>query len=87
MHGHGSTRAERVPSDIFWGKAKPGCSDPNGLSPKDHNDVQGADQAEPLSSKIVADMGGSWAPMFVHAEEDFESHSHRVGCCRLRSEV
>ena len=70
MHGHGSARVERVCSSVFWGKAKPGCSDPNGLGLKDGDDVRGADQAEPLSGGIVAGGGGSWAPMFVHTEED-----------------
>ena len=85
MHGSGSARADRVRPSVFWGKAKPGCSDLNGLGPKDRDDVQGADRAEPLSGGIVADGGGSWAPMFVHAEEDVDPHSHWAGCFRLRS--
>ena len=50
-------------------------------------DVQGADGAEPLSGRIVADGGGSWASMFAHVEEDVDPRSHRAGCCRLRFEV
>ena len=87
MHGHGSARAERACPDVFWGKAEPGGSDPNGLGPKYRDDVRGADGADPLSSGIVADGGGSWAPMFAHAKEDVDPFSHWVGCCRLRSEV
>ena len=69
MHSRGSARAERVRSDVFWCKAKSGCSDQNGLSRKDRDDVQGADQSEPLNGRIVADRGGSWAPIIVHTEE------------------
>ena len=39
MHGYGSARAERVRPGVFWGKAEPGCSDPNGIVPKDRDDV------------------------------------------------
>ena len=39
IHGHGSVRAERVRPDVFCIKAEPGCSDPNGLGPKDRNGV------------------------------------------------
>ena len=87
MHGRGSAREERVRPDVFWGKAEPGCSDPNGLGPKDRNDVRGADQLEPQSGRIVADGSGSWAPMFAHAEEDVDPRSHRAGCCQLILEV
>ena len=55
VHGHSSARVERVRSDIFWSESKYGCSDPNGLSPEDHNDVQGADQMQTLNGRIVAD--------------------------------
>ena len=58
--------------NVFWGKAEPGCSDPNGLGPKDRDDIRGADRAEPLSGGIVADLGGSWVPMFAQAEEDVD---------------
>ena len=79
MHGHSSARVERVRPDVFWGKADPGCSNLNGLGPKDRNDVRGADRAEPLSGRIVADRGGSWAPMFSHAEEDADPCSNWAG--------
>ena len=72
MHGHGSAKVERVRTDVFWGKAELGCSDQKCLGPKDRDGVQGADRAEPLSGGIVANGGGSWAPMFAHAEEDVD---------------
>ena len=84
IHGHGSSRAERVRPDVFWVKADPGCSDPNGLGLKDCDDVRGADRADPLSGRIVADGGGSWAPMFAHAKEDVDPCTNRASCCRLR---
>ena len=59
MHVHGSARAERVHPGVFWVKSEPSCSNLHGLGPKDRDDVQGADQAEPLSSRIVSDRGGS----------------------------
>ena len=87
MHGHGSARAEIVRSGVFWCKAEPGCSNPNGLGLKDRDDVRGSDQADPLSGRIAADRGGSWASMFAHAEEDVILLSKRSGCCPLGSEV
>ena len=64
-----------------------GANDSNFLGPEDSDDVWGADQAEPLSGRIVADRGGSQAPMFAHVEEDVDTHSNRVGCCQIRLEV
>ena len=72
MHGHGSAKAEIVRYDVFWCKAESGCSDMNGFGPQNWDDVQGADRAEPLSGRIVADRGDSWAPMFSHAQEDVD---------------
>ena len=40
-----------------------------------------------MGVRVVADRGGSRAPMFVHAEEDVDACSNRAGCCRLRLEV
>ena len=87
MHGHASARVSRVRSRIFWDKSKYGCSDFNGLGLEDCDDVRGTDRAEPLSGRIVADRGGSWAPMFLHADEDVESCPNRAGCCQLILEV
>ena len=39
MHGHGSARVERVRSDIFWHKDESGCSNMNGISLLDRDDV------------------------------------------------
>ena len=70
VHGRGSARAERVRSDIFWRKSESSCSNSNGLNLEDCDDVQGTDQAQPLSGRIVSDRGGSRAPMFAHEKED-----------------
>ena len=88
MHGHGSTRAERVRSSVFWCQSKSGCPDSNDISPEDCDDAQGADRAEPVVGvRVVADMGGSQAPMFMLAEKNVDTCSNRAGCCRLVSEV
>ena len=88
MHGHGSARAERVCSDNFWCESKSDCPEPNGLGQEDHNDAQGSDRAElVVGVRVVADMGGSRAPMFMLAEKNVDTCSNRAGCCRLVSEV
>ena len=48
MHGHGSARAERVRSDVFWGKAKSGCSHSQTLGPDYVDDVGCADGADAM---------------------------------------
>ena len=87
MHGHGSARAERVRSDVFWGEPQSGCANPSGLGQEDRDDVQGSDRAEKLVGRVVADRGGPQAPMFAHAEEYVDTHLNRAGCCQLISEV
>ena len=84
MHGHDSARSERVRFGVLWSKSKSGFSDPNVLGPEYRDDVQGSDQVEPLSSRIVVDRDRSRAPMFAHAEEDVDNCSNWAGCCRLR---
>ena len=60
--------------DVFWIESKSGYSDHNGLGPEDHNDVRGADRPEPMVGvRVVADRGGSLAPMFVHVEQDVDT--------------
>ena len=61
--------------------SKSGCSSPNGIGPEDCDDIQGTDQSKPLSGRIGSDRGGSWAPMFAHAEEDIDACSNWAGCC------
>ena len=87
MHGHGSARAERVRSGVFWRNSESGCSNSNNLGLEYHDDVQCTDQANPLSNMIVSDRGGSRVPMFSHAEEDVDARLNRAGCCQLRSDV
>ena len=79
MHGHGSARAERVHYDIFWGESKSGCLNPYGLGLEGCNDVQGADRADlVVGVRVVADRGGSRAPIFAHVEEDVDARSNRT---------
>ena len=87
VHGHGSARAERVRSDVFWRISYSSCSNYNGLGPEDRNDVQSTEQAEILSGRTIVDMGGSQTPMFSHAEEDVDTCLNRSGCYQLRLEV
>ena len=88
MHGHGSARAERVRSNVFWCESNSGRPAPNGLGAEDRDDVPGDERAEPVVGfRIVTDRGGSRAPMFAHAEEDVDTRSNRAGCCQLRLEV
>ena len=84
MHGRGSARAEIVCSNVFWSKSESSCSNSNGLSPEDRDDVQGTNRAEPVVGvRVVAERGGPHAPMFVHVEEDFDSCLNRAGYFRL----
>ena len=87
MHGHGSARAERVDSDIFWGKSESDCAHSLALCPEkgDHNG--GADQAEALGSRVVTDCGGGITAMLSLAEEDVDPRSNWAGRRALRSEV
>ena len=88
MHGHRSAREERVRSDVFWSKSKSVCSNTNGLGPEDRDDVQGADRADPMAGvRVVADRGGSQAPMFTHVKEYVDTRSNQVGWYQLISEV
>ena len=75
MHGHGSDRAERVRPNVFWDKSESGRAKSTGIGPEDGVNVQGADRAEPLVDRIVADWGGGWAPVFSHVEKDVDTRS------------
>ena len=87
MQGHVSSKTERVCFNVFWSKYESGCSNSNGLVQEECDDVQCADQAETLSCRIVADMGGSRAPMFSHVEENVDACLNRSGCYQLRLKV
>ena len=58
MHDHGSARADRVRPNVFWGESKSGRPHLPGLGPDDGDDILGADQADPLSGRIVSEWGG-----------------------------
>ena len=68
MCGHGSARAERVCSGVFWGASESSRSHLLVLRPDDGDDVIGADQAGTLSGRVVFDWGGWVASMFSQAE-------------------
>ena len=72
MHGHSSTRAERVRSNIFWGKSKSGCSHSQTLGSDDGDDVGCADGAEALVRGKFADGGGGISSLAAQAEEDVD---------------
>ena len=55
------------------------CTHSLGLVPNGGDDIQGADQAETLSGKIVADWGGRVASVFSQAEEDVDACSNWAG--------
>ena len=55
MRGHSSARAERVRSEILWGKAKYGHSYSQALGSDDGNDVGCADGAEVMVGGIISD--------------------------------
>ena len=57
MHGHGSARAVKVCSDVFWGKVESGRSHPQTLGSDDGNDVRCADRAEAMIGGIDLLMG------------------------------
>ena len=87
MHGHGSARAERVGSDIYWGKSESGCAHSLALRPKKGDENGSADRAETLRSRVVADCGGRVTAMLLLAEEDVDARSNWGGGRALRSEV
>ena len=87
MHRHGPTRAERVCSGVFWGKAESGRSHPEALGSVDGDDVGSADGAEAMIGGIIADGGGRSTPSVAEAEEDVASGPDRAGCGRLGAEV
>ena len=69
MCGNGSTRSERVRSDVFWGKAKSGRSHLQTLGSDDNNDVGCADGSEAMIRGKIADGGGGITSLVVQGEE------------------
>ena len=87
MHGHGSARAERVRSNIFWGKVNSGRSHSQALGSNDSDDVGCADGAETMIGGIIADGGGGITPLVAQAEEDVNARLDWAGCGGLQTEV
>ena len=58
MHGHGSARAERVRSDVFWGKDISGRSHLQTYGSDYGDDVGCADGAEAMIGEKITDGGG-----------------------------
>ena len=59
---------------VFWGKYDSVCTHSTGIVPDDWDNFQGADRVDPLADgRIVADWGGGWAPVFLHAEKDVDA--------------
>ena len=73
VHDHGSTRAERVSSNVFWGESKSGRAHYLVLGPDDGDDILGTHRADPLNGRTVADWGGGVASVFLQAEDDANS--------------
>ena len=87
MHGHGSARAERVHSNIFWGKTKSGCSQLQTPSPDDSHDVGCTDRSEAMIRGKITDGGGGIISLVTQAEEDVDARLDWAGCGGLRTEV
>ena len=87
MHGHGSARAERVRSGVFWDEAKSGLSHSQAFGSDDGNDVGWADRAEAMIGGIIADGGGGITTLIAQAEEDADAHLDWEGCGGLRTEA
>ena len=61
MHSHGSDRAGREHSNVFWGKSKSGRSHSHTLGPDDGDDVGCADKEEATIGGEITDWGGGIA--------------------------
>ena len=87
MHGHGSARAERVRSGVFWGEAKSDLSQSQALGSDDGNDIGCADGLEAMIGGITADGGGGITPLVAQAVEDVDARLDWACCGRLGTEV
>ena len=87
MHGHGSARAERVRSGIFWGEAKSDRSHLQALGSDNGDDVGCADGAEAMIGGIIADGGGGITPLVAQTEEDVDAPLDWAGCGILKTKV
>ena len=73
MRGNGSTRADRVRSDLFWGKDKYVRSHLQTLGSDENNDVGCADGAEAMIRGKITDGGGGITSLVVQGEEDVDA--------------
>ena len=87
VHGHGSARAERVRSGVFWGESKSGRSHLLSLGPDDGDDVRCADGVEAVIRGEIANGGGEISSPGVQAEEDFGACLDWAGYGGLGPEV
>ena len=87
MHGHGSSRSEKVHSNVFWCETKSRHSHLPTLRPDDGDDVGCADGAEAMIRGEIADGGGDIASLVAQAKEDVNACLDWEGCNRLRTEV
>ena len=83
MQVHGSDRAERVRTDIFWGYSKYEKTHSFALQSDDVDDVLGADREETLRRRVVADCGSQVTSMLLQAEEDVGVSSNLESCWSL----
>ena len=87
MHGHGSTRAERVCSDVFWGKTKSGLSHLQIFVPSDGNAVGCADRVEDMIGGKITDGGSGIISLVAQVEEDVDDRLDWTGCGGIRIEL
>ena len=84
---HGSARAERVHSDVFWGKDKSGHSHLLALVPDGGDEVGCTDGAEAVIGGLIAHGIGGIASPVAQAEEDVGACLDWAGYDGLRPEV
>ena len=83
MHGHGSSRSERVRCDVFWEESKYGHSHSLGLGPDGGNDIESANLEKDLRDGEVTDRDGGVAAKISQAKEDVDALSNQADCCRV----
>ena len=79
VNGHGSVIAERVCRDVVWGESESGRTYSLVLRPENGDDDGGADRAETLRGRVVADCGGRITSMLSLAEGNVDASSKWAG--------
>ena len=74
-------------TNVFWGESESGRALLFALCPGDGDDDGGADRAETMRGRVVADCGGRITAMLLLAEEDVDARSNWAGGRALQSEV